>query len=493
VSRTEQLDRALVSGIAWTAVLRWLSQLVSWIATFFVARILLPGDYGLVSMSMVAIGLARMVEDFGLDSILVQDRSIVGDRQARLAGFILMIGVGLSVVFLLLAHLIGAFFREAQVPRLVSVLSLLFVTDALQVVPRAALQRKLAFPKLAIAFFVQVIVTQAVLVGAAVAGWGVWALVLNSVAGGIATALLLVLWQPYAIRWPTDVRTLARPISQGWRVLASRIAYYVYTGADQTIIGRVLGKDALGVYSFATTFANLPFQEASSVVGRVVPGIFSEVQQHRDELRRYFLVLTECLSYVTLPMSVGLALTADLAVNAVLGPKWGGVVLPLQILCGYAAFQGSQILIAHLLMWTGQFRALMWCSVLAAVALPLGFLLGIDGGLIGIALVWALLYPLVNVPALYLGLRTISLSFFGWLDALKPAGIASAVMSVAAFATRAVVAIERPPMMRLTAVIIVAVLVYAAVLWFGFRGRVLEIFRVIKAVRARQRPNLAQA
>ena len=474
-------------------MLRWSSQLFSWIATFLVARILPPSSYGLVSMAMIAVGLARLVEDFGLDSILIQDRSIVGDREARLAGFILAIGVGLCVVFLILAHPVAVFFGEPQVAQLVSVLSLLFVTDALQVVSRAGLQRRLAFRKLAIALFAQVIVTQTTLVAAALAGWGVWALVVNSVAGGVAIAILLFILHPYSIRWPRDVKTLAQPILQGWRVMASRISYYAYTSADQTIIGRVLGKDALGVYSFATTFANLPFQEASSIVSRVVPGIFSQVQARPQELRRYFLILTECLAYFTLPMSIGLALMADLTVSVALGPKWDGVVVPLQILCAYAAFQGSQILIAHLLMWTGQFRALMWCSLLAGFALPLGFLLGIDRGVVGIALVWALVYPLANVPALYIGLRTVSVSFLGWLDALKPAALASVAMSLAIFALRAATAGNLSHVARLAIGVVVGALVYAAVLWLGFRGRVLGIFRVIRAVRAPQRPSLAQA
>src|SRR5262249_25660783 len=115
-----------------------------------------------------------------------------------------------------------------------------------------------------------------------------------------------------------------------------------------------------------------------------------------------------------------------------------------------------------------------------------------SAGLIGMALVWAILYPLVNVPALYLGLRTLSLSFLGWLDALKPAAIASAAMAVAVFGGRAMT-LQQSPWVRVTGGRLVAALVYAAVLWFGFRSRVLEIFRVIKSVRSRQRPSLAQA
>src|SRR6185436_10425479 len=87
------LDRLLLDGMAWTAILRWSAQVVSWVGTAIAARMLSPDDYGLIGMAMVGIGLVRMVEDFGMDAVLVQDRSIGGARQARLAGLVLMMGL----------------------------------------------------------------------------------------------------------------------------------------------------------------------------------------------------------------------------------------------------------------------------------------------------------------------------------------------------------------------------------------------------------------
>ena len=483
VPATNQLDRALVSGIAWTAVLRWTAQVLSWCATFYAARLLAPGDYGIVAMATLGIGLVRMIEDFGLDSILVQDRSVVGEQQARLAGFILAIGGCLTLLFLGLAQPIATFFREPHVAWAIAGLSGLFLADALQVVPRAALQRRLEFRRLAFVSLVQTIATQVVLVAGAAAGWGFWALIAGTNAGALAITALLLVWQPYAVQWPRDLATLARPLLQGWRVIMQRIAWYTFTSADQAVIGRLLGKDPLGSYSFATTLANQPFQEVSAIVSRVVPGVFSQVQERRDELRRYFLTLTEFVTYLALPISVGLGLTADLAVPVLLGPNWDAVVLPLQLLCVYTAFQGSQILIAHVLMWTGQFRALMWCTVFAAAVMPIGFVAGARYGLSGIALVWAVVYPLVNIPPLVIGFRTISISFRDWLQALAPAGCACGVMAVVVLALRAALP---PDMTNVAALVVTAATgaaVYALVLWVVFRRRLLDIMSLVRASR----------
>lgn len=478
--------------MAWTAALRWPAQVISWIATAYAARLLSPGDYGLVSMAMIAIGLVRMVEDFGLDSILIQDRSIVGEQHARLAGFVIAAGVALCSLFMALSHPIALFFAEPQVGPIIVLLSLLCLTDALQVVPRAALQREMQFARLAWAQFLQVIVTQAVVVLGATLGWGVWALVFNTLAGALAVTLLLLYWQPYKVRWPRQVATLASPLRQGWRVLASRIAYYGYTTADQIVVGRVIGKDALGAYSFATTLSTTLSTEISSVVSRVVPGIFSAVQSQAAELRRYFLVLTELIAYLTLPLSIGMALTADYAVAIVLGPQWQAVVMPLRILCLYAAFYTSQLLIGAVLMWTGQFRANMWCSVLAGVTLPLAFLAGTRWGLEGVAWAWSIAFPLANLPAMVISFRTLEIGFGDWLRSLLPAAVSCIGLSAALIAVRVVLPLGTPVALAAVLACAAGSLAYLATLWFGFRPRVRSMLDFLRALR-RQKADGAPA
>lgn len=479
-------DHSLVSGMAWTAALRWPAQIISWVATAYAARHLAPGDYGLISMAMIAIGLVRMVEDFGLDAILLQDRTIVGQQQARLAGFLVATGIGLAGLFMLLSQPIASFFGEAQVAPVIMLLSLLCVADAVQVVPRAGLQREMKFARLAWVQFGQVIVTQATLITGVLLGWGLWSLVFNMLVGAAAATALLLYWHPYAVSWPRDIKTLARPLLQGWRVLASRFAYYAYNTADQTVIGRMLGKDALGAYSFAATLSTTLTQEIASVVSKVVPGVFTAVQDQPGELRRYFLILTELVAYLTLPLSVGLALMADYAVMVVLGPQWQAVVMPLRLLCIYAAFYTCQLLIGSLLMWTGQFRANMWCSVLAGVVLPIGFVVGTRWGLEGVALAWSLLFPLVNLPAMVIGFRIIRIGFGAWLQSLLPAAASCVVLAAAMLATRAALPADASLGTSVAACMAAGSAGYLLALGVLFRRRALAMIDFLKALRSRQ-------
>jgi O-antigen/teichoic acid export membrane protein len=479
------LDYQLVTGIAWTAVLRWSAQIISWIATAVAARLLAPGDYGIMSMAMLAVGLVRMVDDFGLDTILVQDRSIIGDSQARLAGLAILVAVIACAGIVFLAQPIAGFFREPDVAAVVSVLGTLLLIEALQVVPRAVLQREVDYRRLGWAQFIQVAVTQSVLLLGAYLGWRYWALVFSTLAGAAAVTLLLIAWRPYSVRWPRDLVKLARPLLQGWRMLASRAAWYAYSSADQTIIGRMLGKDALGAYSFATTFSTTISQEISSVVSKVAPGVFSTVQDRRDELRRYFLILTELLAYLTLPVSFGLAVTADLVVQLVLGPQWDAVVVPLQLLCFYAAFYSCQVLIGHVLLWTGQFRANMWLSILAAAGMPVAFYIGVRWGLEGVAWAWVVAFPVLSAPSLVIAFRTIRIGVWAWLNSLWPALAASLAMAGAVLALRTILPAFLPLPAHTALSVATGGLVYVVMLWLFYRQRVRSIVQFARVISSR--------
>jgi len=475
------LDRALFSGIAWTAVLRWLGQAISWVGTLYAARILKPADYGLVAMAMLPIGMARMVEDLGLDSVLVQDRTLTRDQMARLAGLALLFAATLAAGFTAAAHVFASFFHEPAVAVLIVALSAVFIFDALQIVPRAMLQRDLRFLALAALAAAQFAVASTTLVVSAKLGLGHWALVLNTLVSGLVITVLLIWLRPFAIAWPSNLGSIAASIRSGWRLLVSRAAWYGYSNADQTIIGRMLNKEALGAYSIATSLSGLPIQEISSIVSRVVPGVFSASQEHRAELRRYFLLLTEALAYLAFPAAVGLALTADRVVHIALGPQWESVIAPFRILCFYYAVYAAQVLVSHILLWTGRFRVTMWLSILGVVCLVAGFLVAVRWGIVGVAWSWTIMFPLLSLPALIIAARIMQMRIRQFFAALAPAALACLIMSVAVIALRRHLPAGLGDLPALAAEAGAGAATYALVLLIAFRTRILGIFRVVFA------------
>jgi O-antigen/teichoic acid export membrane protein len=476
-------DHALLSGIAWTAASRWIAQIISWFAVAYAARVITPADFGLAAMAGLAIGLARMVEDLGLDAVIVQDRALARDQIARLGGLAVLFGLVLASVFTALSGPIAGFFAEPAVAALVIVFGLTFITDALQIVPRALLQKDLAFRRLAWINCLQLIVQAGALAGFAAAGYAYWALVLNYLAGGMVAVVVLNLLRPHPLRWPRDIANLARPITFGARMIVSRIAWYGYSNADSTIAGKMLGKAALGAYQQSLSLATIPLAEVSSLVSRVVPGIFSEVQGDQAALRRYSLLLTEAIAIITLPMFAGIALVAEDAVPLILGPQWSESIVPLQVLCFYAALNALSVLVSHVLVWTGRARANMYLNLLALAVIPTSLYFGSSHGLVGIAWAWVIAFPLANIPAYVIVFRILDLRVPALLKALSPAAIATAAMVACVLFANHLVPGGWGHFERMMALIFAGLASYGAIAMVLYRDRVRALYQLLRMPR----------
>ncbi len=477
-------DHSLFSGIAWTALTRWSAQLVSWAGTLYVAHVLSPTDYGLVAMANVPVGLVRVAENFGLDAVLVQDRQLDRQQLAQLAGLALLVGVGLMLIIMALAQPIASLYDHPGIAAITAALSLLVPLEAAQVVPRARLQIDMAFRALGFLTFLQTVVATITVVVCAHLALGPWSLVLNVVVSSAVLTLVLIVLRPFEVRWPRDLRSIARPIVAGWRMLASRAGYYASSSADQAIIGRMLGASSAGIYSFAQTFSTMPVQEITSVVGRVVPGVFSSVQTRPSEMRRYFLMLTEASALISFPAAAGIAVCADLLVRVALGDQWLEVIAPLRILCLYAVVFAGQDLVGHVLLWTGRFRANMWLNILAAIGLPPLLYLGAKHGLNGVCIALCFGFTLLSLPGFVIAARIIQMRWREYGRALWPAIISSLVMAAGVQLFRSQDSVHAwPERLQFAAAVATGVLLYVAMLAVFFRNRARHLIGAIRAAR----------
>jgi O-antigen/teichoic acid export membrane protein len=481
VKETRNLDKSLFHGIGWTAIFRWFAQFVSWAIMLYVARrILTPDDFGLIAMATVPIGLARIVEDFGLDAVIVQNRELTKDQLSQLGGLAIIVGLVLTAIFLALAHPVASFFGEPAVAGLISILSFTFIGDALQILPRALLQRDLAFRRLAWINALNMVVTSTALGIFATAGFSYWSLALNTISGTIVVTAVLLILRPHRISMPSRLKSLIPSMKSGSQLLMSRICWYGYTNLDQTIIGKFIGKTSLGAYSFSMTFARVPLDEVVSLVGKVVPGIFTTIQHDIVKLKRYFLMLTETLAYITFPMIIGLMLTADDFIWLALGPQWEAVITPLRILCICMLIQASQSLISHVFLWTGHFKLNMYLSILEVIMLPAGFYIGSFWGLNGVAWSWVITLPITLIPAFYFLLKILKMPLFDWVRALLPALTGCLIMAVVVLTSRFLVSGDLPYWLRLSVQAASGALSYLFVMFAFYRKRINLIWLAIR-------------
>ena len=469
-----------MSGIAWTGGTKWATQILSWAATLIVARILSPADYGLMGMAMVYLGLVTMVSEFGLTASILRHRQLSEEQIARIGGFSIVMGLVIAGISVAISPLIARFYGEPPVAKIIALLSLNFIFGSLGVLPRALLARDLAYPRLALIDGVTNLAQMVTMLVLAVLGFRYMALVFGSIMASACGAILALRLRSHRLMWPSSFESIASALHVGWHSVVGRIAWYTYNTADFAVVGRVLGKQALGAYTLGWEIATLPVERISSLVSSVTPGVFSAVQNDIPALRRYFLGVVEGLAFITLPAAAGLALIAGEFVPVVLGSQWLGAIVPLRLLAVYGGIRSIDTVTPQVLMYTGHSRQSMWYSVIAAFVMPTLFVVGTRWGVGGVATMWIVAYPLVVAPQYRLAFRVLQMSPRGYLATLWPAVSSTAIMAVAVSLVMLTTPQTIAPVVRLVIEVLTGVVVYGGMIAWRHRARARAFVAIVR-------------
>jgi PST family polysaccharide transporter len=476
------LDRSALSGVAWSGAAKWTTQLVSWAGTIVVARILVPADYGLLTMATVFVGLVAMLSEFGIGSSVITLRSLPEAELRQLNGLSILLGVGGTLLTGVMAYPLSLFFRAPDLVLVLPAIGLTFLTNAFAIVPASLLRRERAFRTLAIIDVTRGLVMPAVTLSLALLGFRYWSLVIGSVAGSAVTAGMTLRVRRERVAWPR-MQSLAHVLSFSRDVLVSRLAWVIYQDGDFAVAGRRLSQAAVGDYSLAWTIASGPIEKISMVLSDVTPTLFSAVQDDRPALRRYYLNLSEMVCLVTFPTAVGLSLVSRDLVAVLLGPKWSGAAAPMALLALYAGARSVTGLGGHLFIAVRETRFLMWNTIFLAIALMAGFIIGSHWGGVGIAAAWLVIHPLFSVYVFQKIRQVLDLPPSDYIRSLRLGLDGSLAMAAVVLAFHTFLAQEWTPTPRLIASIGLGAATYVATTLTLHRARLWQILEWMKRVR----------
>jgi PST family polysaccharide transporter len=472
----------LAGAVAWTASVKWGSQVLTWAATLAVARLLTPHDYGIVAMAGVYLGLIAILNEFGIGLAVVAHRQLGEAQIAQLNGLAITIGVAAVGVSAAAALPLGRLLGQPELPPVVVVMGAVFFVTSLRTVAIGRLQQALAFGRLASAEGVQAITTALSTVILALLGLQYWALVLGQVIGQTIFTIVVLTWVPPAFARPR-MDALGEVLTFTRRVIIGRVSWFIQTGADFAIVGSLLGNSALGLYAMAQSLGKLPVEKVGGLLSQVTPAFLAASQDDRAGLRRLILTLTEALALSVFPLAVGMLVVAPEAVALALGNQWADIIPPLQIFAPLAAVDAICAIFFPVLLVTGGSRLTMSIALVSCAIFPLAFYIGSHWGLIGVAAAYAIVAPVMRVPA-YVGVaRRTGLAFTAYLKALWPALSATAMMAIVVLGVRFVVPAGWPLMLRGSGEVLAGGATYAIILATIHRSRVVQFYRVFRELR----------
>jgi len=374
----------VVRGSAWLGGHYGMRQILNFVRTIIVARILAPADIGLIGIAALAITLARVLTETGVQQAVIQQRNESPDVLDTTWSILLLRNAIITTVIFLGANLIADFFNEPVARDVVRVISLSLLLEGLTNISVVLFQKRLDFRRQALYQGGGEIVEFAVTVGLAIMLRSVWALVWGRIAGAAARVVFSYIAEPRRPRFHINRPAAGKLIGYGKWVTASSILGYALMQGDKLIVGRFMGTASLGFYQIAFTISNLPATAISMVLAGVMFPAYASVQDNLPRLARMYLRSLRVTTLLSVPVSVLIAVLAETMVPVLLGEKWNPAIPVIQVLAIFGLLRSIGTTTGSFFLATGkpavrtgiQVAALV---VFAAVIYPMARAWGITG------------------------------------------------------------------------------------------------------------------
>lgn len=397
---TEDLRRRSVQAGTTVIAGQLVSNALNLAAMMVLARLLTPGDFGLVAMVLAVVSFAAMLRDLGLTAATVQRKDIAIHQVNTL----FWVNVGMSVIVTTII-LIGApvvvwFYDEPKVLDITRALAFLSLIDGISLQHQALLRRQLRLGTLTLIEIVSLVGSVGLAILLASEGAGYWALVcMQLVQLGLRTIFcwLATGWRPVFRVNLTEVESLLR---FGGHITGSRILNNLTKTVDKLLIGRFASAEQLGFYSKAYNGVLLPFDRITWALSRVAVPTLSRLQDDPDRFRAFYRKAVLLIATSTFPAIAGLFMEARAAVLIILGDQWLPTVPLIQILAPVAATAMLSMTTRWVFVALGQTRRLLRWRTFESTVKIVAIAAGVSWGATGVA--WALL--LANLVLLVPGL-----------------------------------------------------------------------------------------
>ncbi len=327
------LSKKVFSGFFWKFSERILAQLISFVVSIVIARILSPEDYGLVAMSMIFISLANVFVVNGFSTALIQRKDVDETSFSTLFYCSLLISIILYVILFFAAPFIAAFYNRTEITQLIRIFAIILPLSSYKSIQNAYVSKNLDFKKFFFSTLSGTIISAIVGIVMAVKGFGVWALVAQYFTNNIIDSIVLtftIKWKPKLLFSFENAKPL---LSYGSKILLVDLIGTLYNQLTSFIIGKKYTSADLAFYTKGRQIPDLINTNISSTITSVVFPAFSTSSDDYEEIKNMSKKAIKTSSYILMPFYFGLMAVSHNLINFLLTEKWLPCVIFVNIMC----------------------------------------------------------------------------------------------------------------------------------------------------------------
>jgi O-antigen/teichoic acid export membrane protein len=475
------LKQIAVSGVKWSGVSMGVVTVLQFVTLAVLAQILSPSDFGLMGMIMVVIGLAQAFSDMGISNAIIHRQDATRDQLSSLYWLNILAGGLVFAVVCAFTPLIVFFYREPRLLDLLYLTAFIFLITPFGQQFQILLQKELKFEGLAKIEAATAATNSTVAVVSAMAGLGVYSLVIAQLAGTLAKVALLcaVGWRHWRPSLHFARRDLKGYVSFGLYQMGERSVNYLNAHMDYIIIGRFLGPAALGFYTLAFQLVTFPLMKLNPVITKVMFPIFSKIQNDNESFRKGYGKVINYIALISFPLMIGMLIVAPEFIVLFFGEKWMASIPVLQILCLVGLFKSMGNPVGAILLAKGRADIGFYWNIFTMIIVSIAVVVGVNWGINGVAYaililqapLFFIIQPIVN--------NLINMKMTQYFEAIVTPFICSMAMLAGIILLKIIVGNLDAPVIFATSVL-TGLLIYFVAYYLKDRDSFREVFSLIR-------------
>lgn len=324
--------KRIKSGVIWSAIDKIAYSGMQMIINLVLARLIIPEEYALVAMISIFIAIGQTFIDSGFSQSLIhkQERTLVDYSTV----FYFNIGISaiIYVIIYLISPFIASFYNNEVFIPLTRIVAVTLIISSFSIVQRTVLTIKTDFKTQAIISLISISCSGCVGIFMAYKGYGVWAMVAQTLINQFLIAVLLwvvVRWRPALL---FSVHSFKELFSYGSKLLLSRLINTMCQNLHSLLIGKFYSRQDVAYFTNANQLSLYSAGYLNEIIQRALFPIQCEMQNDIEETRQFFIKMMRLSSYIIFPVMVTMIVLAKPFVLTVLTSKWEGMILFMQII-----------------------------------------------------------------------------------------------------------------------------------------------------------------
>jgi PST family polysaccharide transporter len=431
---SENIKRQAVRGASFQTIGGIIQVIIRLAGSMILARLLTPADFGIFALTTLVFGL------FSQFSLLAAPQAIVAKRnisQKQLNSiFVLNMAVHLiiSIIIFITSNYIGFFYDEPRLGEILKVISILTLIKGLSKVSGTLLTRNMQFYYINIVGIISAIVEVGVAIIVVIYyQHNFWGLVWGLVTAEVIMAILLIVAAQWKPTFSFSINAFIYFLRYGMHLTGENIAIYLRQNIDYFVIGKLLGANALGIYSFAYRIPNLVNARLIGPASGVIIPYMSKLKDD-EQIIRASLTFTKFITYFGFLLLLILFVLAKPIILLMWGEQWNDAIEPMKVLIFASAINMLGLALGSVFLKKSRPDLLFKAAVVKLpitliIVLGMGYIAGLMGIAFGIALSEMLAFI---ISFIYLK-KIVQISTFEFLKNIFPATVISILVGLSVF------------------------------------------------------------